>query len=328
MKLTLISAADIASALPMAECIEVMKGAFADFTAGRVQVPPRTVMDIDGEEGAGGTLLVKPAYIPQVGLGAKLVSVFPGNAETGRPVTPGIVVHMSPTTGEPLAILDGTFLTAWRTGAASGAATDLLSDTDAKTGALFGAGAQGRTQVLAIDAVREFETIRVFSRTPETVREFVQEMQPQVRAKLVAAESPSQALADADVICTATTSNRPVFDGLHLAEGAHVNAVGSFTPDMQEVDLETILRSRVFVDSIASVSTEPGDLLDAMKAGITGPSEWTEVGSIVEGESQGRQEGDDCTLFKSVGLAVQDIAAGAVVIERALEKGLGTEVDL
>ncbi|MCZ6727313.1 MAG: hypothetical protein O7A98_08145, partial [Acidobacteria bacterium] len=157
---------------------------------------------------------------------------------------------------------------------------------------------------------------------------FIAELQPKIRARLVAAESPSAAVADVDVLCTATTSSTPVFDGLHLKEGAHVNSVGSFTPAMQEIDLETVLRSRVFVDSIASATTEPGDLIEALAAGVTSSEEWTELGAVVEGESPGRQADDDLTLFKSVGLAVQDVAAGAVVIERAEEMGLGTVVEL
>lgn len=328
MKLTLFSAADIATALPMSECIEVMKRAFADFSSGRARVPQRTVIPLDTDAADGSCLLVKSAYLPGIGLGAKLVSFFPGNAARGRPVTPGIMVHMSLATGEPVALLDGTFLTAWRTGAAAGAATDLLASPDAAVGTLFGAGAQGRTQVQALDAVRELEEIRIYSRTSETVEAFVAELQPEIRARLVAADSPSAAVADADILCAATTSTAPVFDGLHLKEGAHVNSVGSFTPAMQEIDLETVLRSRVFVDSIASATTEPGDLIEAIAAGVTTPDEWTELGAVVEREDPGRQPGDDLTLFKSVGLAVQDIAAGAAVIDRAPDLGLGTAIEI
>ena len=326
MKLRLLSADDIAAALPMADCIDVMKQAFADFTSGRAQVPQRTVMAL-GEDDEAGTLLVKPAFIPETGLGAKLVSVFPGNAAHGLPVTPGIVILLSPLTGEPEALLDGTFLTAWRTGAASGAATDLLAVPEARIGAVFGAGSQGRTQVLAIDAVRELDQIRVYARTPAAVESLIDELQGSTRARLVASESPSQAIAEADVVCTATTSKRPVFDGLHLKEGAHVNGVGSYTPEMQEIDIETVLRARVFVDSRSSAALEPGDLLEAVAAEITNPAEWTELGAVVLGKAPGRQETDDLTFFKSVGLAVQDIAAGALVLERALEQGLGRDLE-
>jgi len=327
MNLRLLSADDIAATLPMGECIEAMKQAFADFSSGRAQVPQRTVLRL-GEEADAGTLLVKPAFVPGVGLGAKLVSVFPRNAELGRPVTPGIVVLLSPDTGEPEALLDGTFLTAWRTGAASGAATDLLAAPKARVGAVFGAGRQARTQILAIDAVRDLEEIRIYARTAPAVEALVAELKGKTRSRLIVAESPSQALADAAVVCTATTSRVPVFDGLHLEEGAHVNGVGSFTPAMQEIDIETVLRARIFVDSRASASLEPGDLLEAVAAEITNPAEWTELGAVVRGEAEGRREGEDVTFFKSVGLAVQDIAAGGLVLARAREQGLGREIEL
>lgn len=326
MKLRLLSAEDIARALPMRDCVEAMKRAFADFTRGTAQVPQRTVMPL-GHEADAGTLLVKPSYVPEVGLGAKLVSVFPRNAEHGLPVTPGIVVLLSTVTGEPEAILDGTFLTAWRTGAASGAATDLLAAPDAFIAAVFGAGGQGRTQVLAIDSVRELSEIRVYARTMDRVVAFVEALQPEVRARLVAAESPSAAIADADVVCAATTSTRPVFDGLHLKEGAHVNGVGSYTPEMQEIDLETVLRARIFVDSVESATREPGDLLAAVDAGVTSAAEWTELGTVVLDESRGRQAEDDVTFFKSVGLAVQDIVAGGLVLHQAVKRDLGQNVE-
>jgi ornithine cyclodeaminase len=336
MKLRLLSGADIAVALPMSRCIEVMKRAFADYSKGHAKAPLRTVIPIERDGRRLGTVLVKPAYIPGSGpgsdagsgLGAKLVSVFPGNAAIARPVTSGLVVLLSVETGEPIAVLDGTFLTAWRTGAASGAATDLLAAADGVVGAVFGAGQQGRTQIIAIDAVRDLEEVRVYARDTERVETLIDELQTQVRARLVAAESPSAAVADAQIVCAATTSAHPVFDGLHVAEGAHVNGVGSFTPEMQEIDLETVLRSRVFVDSFESASVEPGDLIEAVAAGVTNPEEWTELGTVVEGEHPGRQPGDDLTFFKSVGLAVQDIAAGAVVFERAMELELGYDVDL
>lgn len=340
MKLRLFSADDIAAALPMRDCIEVMKRAFADFTSGRALVPQRTVMPI----GAESALLVKPAYLPPPppvasagrgsskedapgGLGAKLVSFYPGNAAEGLPVTAGLVILVSPATGEPVALIDGTFLTAWRTGAASGAATDLLAPQDAMIGAVFGAGAQARTQVLAMDSARELEEIRVHARTPSLLESFVDGLQAATRARLKAVDSARAAISDADVICTATPSKTPVLAGADLKPGAHVNGVGSFQPGMQEIDVETVRRSRVFVDSVASAAVEPGDLIEAIAAGVTAPAEWTELGAVVEGEDAER--GDrELTFFKSVGLAVQDIAAGAAILERGEALGLGRTIEL
>jgi ornithine cyclodeaminase len=340
VRLQLFSADDVAAALPMRDCVEVMKRAFADFSSGRAQVPQRTVMAV-GEE---NVLLVKPAWVPELpprgegekdsskggasgGLGAKLVSFYPGNAAKGLPVTAGLVILVSPVTGEPVALIDGTFLTAWRTGAASGAATDLLARPDAAIGAVFGAGAQANTQVLAIDAVRELEEIRVYARDPSLLESFVAGLQAVTRATLRAARSPRAAVREADVICTATPSKNPVFDGMDVKPCAHVNGVGSFQPTMQEIDIETVRRSRVFVDSLASATVEPGDLLEAIAAGVTDPAEWTELGAVVEG---GRLDPGDreLTFFKSVGLAVQDIAAGAAVLERAAALGLGRTIEV
>ena len=323
MKLRLFSAADIATALPMRQCVEVMKQAFADFSSGRAQVPQRTVLPIEDR----GTLLVKPAFAAGSGLGAKLVSVFPGNAKVGQPVTPGVVVMLSPTTGQPLALLDGTFLTAWRAGAASGAATDLLAAPEAQLAAVFGAGGQARTQVLAIDAVRRFKEIRIYARNRGGVGTFIEELQPQVQAQLLPSNSPAAAIDGAQVVCAATTSTVPVFSGRELTAGAHVNGVGSFKPEMQEVDFDTVRRARSFVDSIESAQLEPGDLVQAVEAGITLAEDWTELGTIAEAPSPPHAGDRDVTFFKSVGLAIQDIAAGAAVLERADVLDLGRTVE-
>lgn len=322
MRLRLFSAADIATALPMRQCVEVMKQAFADFSNGRAAVPQRTVLPIEDR----GTLLVKPAFAAGSGLGAKLVSVFPGNAKVGQPVTPGVVVMLSPTTGQPLALLDGTFLTAWRAGAASGAATDLLAAPGAETAAVFGAGGQARTQVLAIDAVRPLAEVRIYARNRDRVGQLIEELQPRVQARLVPSDSAAAAIDGAQVVCAATTSAEPVFCGRELSAGAHVNGVGSFKPDMQEVDFDTVRRARVFVDSLASAQLEPGDLVQAVAAGITAAEQWTELGAITDAPPP-PVEGRDLTFFKSVGLAIQDIAAGAAILERADALDLGQTID-
>ncbi len=326
MRLRLISATDIARALPMSDCIETMKLAFADFSSGRAQVPQRIVMPV-ATDGAGGTVLVKPAHLPGRALGAKLVSVFPDNSRRGKPVTPGLLIHLDLATGEPNAILDGTFLTAWRTGAAGGAATDLLARADAKIGALLGAGDQARTQALAMDAVRELDEIRIYSRTATRSVALVQQLQSQTRCLLRTVPSASAAISGADIVTAATTSSRPVFHGDELSDGTHVNGVGSFTPAMQEIDITTVGRARVFVDSIASAPVESGDLVEAIAAGVTSPEGWVELGRVVEGLASGRVDPTEITFFKSVGLAVQDVAAGAEILSRAEAEGLGKSVE-
>ena len=308
----------------MPEAVEAMKEAFAELSTGRATAPQRLVLPV---EPAGGSTLLKPA-LTRSGLGAKLVSVFPGNRSRGLPTVSGLMVLLDRDTGVPTALCDGTFLTAWRTGAASGAATDLLARQNVRTAALFGCGAQARTQALAIDAVRRLETIRVFARTASAVEDFCAEMQPRLRARLVALTSPRQAIDGAEVICTATSSSSPVFDGRTLGPGVHINGVGSFTAEMQEVDAETVGRSRVFVDSRSAALAEAGDLVTAARAGRTTPTEWTELGEVAAGTRPGRRSSQEITFFKSVGVAVQDVVALVRALEGARRLGLGTVVEL
>jgi alanine dehydrogenase len=321
----LLSAADIPAALPMPDAIDAMKVAYSSLAMGLAASPPRMALDVAA---VSGSMLLMGAHVPGEGLGAKIVSVFPRNPELGRPVVTGIVVLLDGTTGEPIALLDGTALTAWRTGAATGAATDLLARPDARTAALFGCGAQARTQVLAIDAVRRLETIRVCSRTRQRVEPFIAEMQPRLRARLEGAASPREAVTEADLICTATTSATPVFDGRDLRPGTHINAIGSFTPQMQEVDVATIAAARIFVDSREAALEEAGDLLKAAAAGGTRPADWTLLGEVITGVKRGRSSAHEITYFKSVGLAVQDVTAAARALARARQIGLGTSIPL
>ncbi len=323
MKLILLGEGELRRMLPMADAVQAMKDAFAAYSRGEARVPMRMAVPGSNE----GTMLVKPASLPDA-LGAKLVSVFPGNRELGRPVVTGLVVLLDPATGEPTAICDGTFLTAWRTGAASGAATDLLARPDARVGAVFGCAAQGRTQVEAIDAVRDLDEIRLFARTASDVQRMVAELQPRTRARLVAATSADEALHDADVVCAATNSPTPIFDGTRLKQGAHLNGVGSFTAAMREIDGTTVNRARIYVDSIESAVTEAGDLLQAESEGHTRRADWVELGSLVDRRSLGRVDGDDVTFFKSVGLAVQDMVAGARALERLQRSNSVRTVDL
>jgi ornithine cyclodeaminase len=325
MELTLLSAEDIRTALPMRDAIDAMKDAFAAFSCGRAVVPLRPVIPVAP---AQGTVLVKPAYVEGGGLGAKLVSVFPNNAERGKPTITGIVVLLDPETGEPTALCDGGFVTAWRTGAASGAATDQLARNDVKLGAVLGCGVQGRTQVLAIDAVRSLEQIRLYDPSREKLARFVADMQPFVGARLVPVGDPAGAVADADVICAATTSAKPVFDGRLMRPGTHVNGIGSFTAEMQEIDASAVARARVFVDSLESARAEAGDLLIAAHLGRTRPDDWTEIGAVFDGSASGRTSDTEITFFKSVGLAVQDIAACGLALERARTRGLGSKIEL
>lgn len=308
----------------MTAAVAAMKSAYAELSTGAAQVPLRVVVPVPAAEAVS---LYMPAYLPSSGLGAKIVSVFPHNPKLGKTVINGLVVVLDPATGEPLALLDGTFLTAWRTAAGAAAGVDVLARPEARVGALLGCGAQGRTLVEAMDCVRPFDTIRVFAPTAAHVADFIADKQPSVRARLVAAVSADEAIEGADVICTATTSRTPVFDGRRLKPGAHISGVGSFTLEMQEVDAVTVSRARIFIDSRAPVLAEAGDLVIPLRAGQTRAEDWTELGAVVAGLKPGRQSPDDITFFKSVGNAAQDIAAAGTALAEAKKRRLGKEVE-
>ncbi|MCC7360549.1 MAG: hypothetical protein IT317_13790 [Anaerolineales bacterium] len=325
MQLTLLSAADLRAALPMPAAIAAMHAAFAALSTGQANVPLRLHLPVPP---ADGLSLFMPAYLPGQGLGAKIVSVFPHNPAHGRPTINGLVILLDPATGEPAALADGTFLTAWRTAAGAAAAADLLARPDARVGALLGLGALGRTHIIALDTVRPLEAIHLYAPTAAHIAAFIAELQPHVNARLLAAPSADAAVAAADLIFTATTSRTPVFDGARLQPGAHLSGVGSHTTAMQEVDVVTVTRARLFVDSRAGALAEAGDLVIPLQAGLTHPAAWTELGEVVAGLQPGRQSPQEITFFKSVGNAVQDIAAASAALAQARRLGLGQTVTL
>ncbi|MDG1985420.1 MAG: ornithine cyclodeaminase [Planctomycetota bacterium] len=325
MNLLILSERDLREALPMRDAVAAMKEAFGALSAGDAVAPQRIHLSVEDQ---GAVSFLMGAYVPSMGLATKVVSVFPRNERAGRPVVTGLVEVLDPETGEPDALIDGTALTAWRTGAASGAATDLLAREDASVGALIGCGAQGRTQLLAIDAVRDLTEVRVAARSLDSAERFCRGMQDQVQPRLIPVASAAEAVRGADVICAATTSRTPVLDGADLKEGAHLNGVGSFTLDMLELDPRSIERSTIFVDDVEAALGEAGELVAAERDGLTARDRWTPLGAVARGAATGRSREDEITLFKSVGHAVQDVAAASRALARARELGLGLSVDL
>jgi ornithine cyclodeaminase len=327
MKLRLYSAADVRRALPMAEAIEAVKVGYAQLSAGRVQAPLRTPLTVS----ANDVTLVMPFFAPTDGgaLGLKLVSVFNSNAARGLPLIHSVVLAVDPATGAPLALIEGSSLTAIRTGAASGAATDVLARADAAVVAIFGSGVQARRQLEAVCTVRPITCAFVYSLTGAEA--FVAEMAGQgpIPANVRVADSPRQALAEADVVCAATTSRTPVFDGGDLRPGTHVNGIGSFTPEMQEIDAATVQRARVFVDSLEAALAEAGDLIIPLNAGEIGRDHILgELGEVIAGAKPGRTDAGQITFFKSVGVAAQDAMAARVVLRNGPAMGLGRTIEL
>ncbi len=334
MKLRLLSAADVQKALPVAQAVAGMKEAFAQLSIGQAAVPLRSRVEVRAFSSnlARGTTLVMPAHLQRSqALAVKIVSVFPHNPALDLPLIHGLVLVLDAATGRPLALLEGGSLTAIRTGAGSGAATDLLARPDANVVAIIGSGVQARTQLEAVCTVRTITEVRVYSPDQDHAAAFATEMAGvgPVPDRIVVADSADTAVTDADIICAATTSDKPVFPGHLLKPGAHVNGVGSYTPTMQEVDSETIRRSLVVVDSKTAVLAEAGDLIIPIEQGLIDESHiHAEVGELVLGLKNGRTHPDQITYFKSVGVAVQDAIAGQIAYANALQHELGTVVEM
>ena len=327
----ILNAAEIRQALPMPEAVAAMKQAFAALSDGKALVPPRIHLPIAAHSGVS---LIMPAFVDgntpaEQSLAVKVVSLFDGNHARGLARIQAAVVVLEPDTGRPIALLDGAMLTAIRTAAASGAATDLPARRDSRTVALFGAGVQAITHLFAMCAVRPIEKIFIYSRTPSKVAALIAEFagRPAIPAELIAADSPRQALADADIVCCTTSSQTPIFEDADLKLGVHINAVGSYTPQAREVPPETVRRALVVVDSRHAAWEEAGDLIQPLQAGLIGREHiHAELGELVLGRRTGRADDRQITLFKSVGLAVQDAVAARVAMENAARLKLGQEV--
>lgn len=320
--------------VPMPLAIELMKAVFAAYSAGRTISPLR--LPIQMPDGSGVTLYM-PAYVPATAgapaaSGAKVVSVFAGNPERNLPTINALVVTVDPTNGLPLGVLEGATLTALRTGAVSGAATDLLARPDAAVLAIIGAGAQGVTQAAAVCAVRPIRGIRVHDLSPESAASFKARLatwNAEAAERVTVAESAEAAVREADVICTATTSSIPVFRDEWLAPGAHVNGVGAFTPEMQELPAATVARARVVVDAVEAALHEAGDLIKPLQSGLISAEHVSiELGHVAADPTIGRQNARQITLFKSVGNAIQDMIVAGAALQRAGEAGLGQSIDL
>lgn len=324
----MLSRADVQRALSMCEAVEIVKQAFIEVSTGCANIPLRTALPQPEHD---GLTLFMPGYLSQSeALAVKVVSIHNRNPQFGLPRIHALVVVLDPATGAPVAAMEGGYLTALRTGAAGGVATDLLARRDTKVAAIFGAGAQARAQILAVATVRRIKRFWIYARRREAVEAMIAEMQPQLSAELLVADSASQAVKDADVICAATSSRTPVFDGRELKPGAHVNGIGSYTHEMQEVDCATLRRaSKLVVDQREAALTEAGDLILAIERGeICASDIYAELGEIAAGLKPGRENEDEITYFKSVGNAAQDAAVAQAIYGHALRENLGVEFDL
>src|SRR5215831_16220450 len=283
----------IRALLRMEELIPAMERALIAFSAGEVVQPVRSSITVDPP---GGFFFLMPALAE--GLGVKIVTLYPANAERGLPTHTATILLMDPQTGAPLAVMDGRLITEMRTAAVSAAATKLLASPHARVLAVLGSGVQAHSHVEALRLVRDFAEVRVWSRTPTHARRFAEEVGAQP------AGSAEEAVRGADVIVTATSAQTPILRGAWLKPGAHVNAVGAPRPDWRELDDE-VMRQVLFVDSRAGAAQESGDVI------LSGAKVYAEIGEALAGKVPARAE--ETTVFKSLGMAVEDITAATLV---------------
>lgn len=314
-----LSAADVRAAITMHDAIAAVRDGFIALSRGEAQVPVRGSLPI-----AGGVLLTMPATLGAIA-SVKVVSVCARNPSLGLPAVNAAVLVVDAETGRVQALIEGRVLTALRTGAASGLATDLLARPEAQVLGVIGSGPQALAQVEAICAVRPIREIRVHSRSGAAAFAHAVGQLYHLRARAV--ESASEALTGADIIVAATNSLTPVVQGDDVQPGAHVNGIGSFTPQMQEVAADLILKAKVIVDHRASVWEEAGDLIIPRDQGLFDETiVHAEIGEVAAGDRPGRTAPNEITFFKSVGNAVQDAAVAARILAAAEALDLGVEI--
>jgi ornithine cyclodeaminase len=318
----LLSETDVRHLLSMDDLIQSMESALAEFSLGRTAQPLRTVIDVGPGHAFFG---VMPAFMPATGaLGTKLVTVFGSNAVIGLPSHLATILLMDSTTGELLAVMDGRYITEARTAAVSAVSVRLLAREDAGVLAILGSGVQARSHLRALSHVRALREVRVWSPSASHRREFADTMHREIAVPIAAASSAEDAVRGADLIVAATAAREPVLKSEWVADGAHIAAVGACRPDERELDTALVARARVFVDSRTGALAEAGDLLRPIREGaFDGNHIAGELGQLAAGSVAGRRTADEVTLFKSLGMAVEDVAAAHLAYERATERGLG-----
>lgn len=326
----LLTRNDVAEVLTMRETIDAVEEGFRQLAKGTVEMPQRTVIRVGAHKGLH---LGMPAYAGGKGdagvLALKVVTVYPDNpSKYDLPTILGTLLLNDAKTGKLVAIMDAGFLTGMRTGAASGVATKYLAPKDANTLGIFGAGGQARTQLMAVHEVRPLKQVSVFDPVTQTRDAFAREMSKKLKLEITPVKDP-RACAENEIVCAASSSKTPVLKGSWFRPGTHINGIGSHSPDARELDTETILRSKVVTDFTPACMAEAGDLIFPIQEGAFSQEKiHAELGEVVNGAKPGRESTEEITLFKSVGLAIQDAMTAARVYELACEKRVGKEVEI
>jgi len=316
---------DVQKCITMKEVIQLMRCVFEAVGKGEVVLPDRTVIEMANGKDA---VLFMPGYIPDIqGIGTKIVTVFPENLSRGIPTINAQVLLNDPETGKIICMMEGGLITAMRTAAVAAVATDILAVPKAKTLGIFGAGVQAKSQVEAICEIRSIEKVIIFDLKESMSKKLVEDLVPLLGDRCIfqIAKEAKEAVVNSDIIVTVTTSNNPVFNGAWLKNGAHINAIGSFKPHVREVDDTTIQKATLFVDSRELSLVEGGDLIIPLKNGLIKKEDiQAELGELVLKQKHGRSNLEEITFFKSVGMAVQDIAVARHILAKAEKGDLGT----
>jgi ornithine cyclodeaminase len=326
MNVLVLSYEEVVALLPMEECISLMQDALVFLAEGLVHQPLRTIVR---PAGAAGIMGLMPSYSSgaHAAFGLKAICVFPGNAARGMDSHQGAVLLFSAESGELLAIVNASAVTAVRTAAVSGVATRALAREDAGDLCVIGSGVQARSHIEAMSYVRQIRRCRVASRHIENARRLADELRGSYTFPIEVVGTVEDALGGADLIVTATNSAEACVRREWISAGAHLNAVGSCTPSTRELDAATVAASRLFVDSVESTVNEAGDYLRAAQEGVVGPEHIrAELGEVLKGSQPGRTSPQEITLFKSLGLAVEDLAAAEYLYRKSKETGAGTWV--
>ncbi|RMG22604.1 MAG: ornithine cyclodeaminase family protein [Bacteroidetes bacterium] len=324
LPLRILSRSHVQSLLTMQDAIAAMRSAFVQLAGGQAMVPLRTHLRLPLREAEA---LFMPVFLAEQQLaGLKMVGLHPFNPAEGQPFIQASMLVMDALSGRPVGLVEASLLTAMRTGAASGLATQLLAPEQARVLAVFGTGAQAPFQIEAVCCVRPIEEVWVFGTSVEKSQAFIARQAPKYSCRFYAA-TELKALRRAEIICTATNANNPLFETSHLRAGVHINAIGAYRPDMAEIPPEVVARSRLYVDQREACLKEAGDITQAIEGGYIRPTHiQAELGELLLHSGKGRKNPAETTLFKSVGNAAQDLACAAALLKKAAAREVGTLV--
>jgi alanine dehydrogenase len=323
MEILWLAQEEVTSVMDMSSDMQVVERAFRQHGLGRVQMPPKSYLYYTAYN---GDLRTMPAYLEEENItGVKIVNVHPGNPDRGLPTVMALIVLLSPETGAPVAIMDGTYLTDVRTGAAGGIAAKYLARKDSKVIGLVGAGNQAKTQLEALCEAFEPELVRVTSRTKESSEKFIREM-ADITPSEIRYEENVEKVCDCDILVTTTPTRKPIVKAQWIKDGTHINAIGADAVGKEELDPELLIRSKVIVDDIVQALHSGEVNVPLSKHYISENDIHAELGEVIVGLKPGRTSDEEITIFDSTGLAIQDVASAHLVYERAVSKGLGKQV--